>query len=157
MTASGRHKLRNMGCASRLSASCYAWWPGTLAAAVLGSVVLQSVAQTNTTGCDATCQGRQLAAVQSLYSAVGATQSTLSAAAAQTPAHCSWYGITCCSSNITFALLVGSTDLVATSCETPQGVTAISLPSSNLTGSLPGPVWAALTSSLEYLDLSGES
>lgn len=102
--------------------------------------------------CDLACQDAQLAAVQTVLSALGAPQQ--SALAAPGPQHCSWRGVSCCTSNYTLEVSRGLPDERAMACSQPNSVAALVLPMRNLSGVLPAGGWAALQT-LQYLDLTG--
>ena len=100
--------------------------------------------------CNAACQNQQLAAVASFYSRLQAAQRPSASAAMQSPAHCSWQG------NYTLDLSQGFPSSTPVECLQPYGISAILLPSSQLTGSLSDQIWTSLATSMEYLDLTGE-
>lgn len=114
----------------------------------------QPVAQS--TGCNVTCQGGQLAAVNTLFSALGASREPSASAAVQSPAYCALQGVSCCLSNGKLDRSQGFPSTLEVSCLSPNGIAAILLPSFlNLAGRLPEEVWEPLATSLQYLDLSG--
>ena len=126
-------------------------------AALLACFLLHNhvLAQSNT-ACNSSCQQDQLAAVQTLFSSISASQQASTTAAMQSPAYCAWTGVTCCTSNFTLDLSQGFPSNVPVSCSSPSAISAILLPASGLSGSLPARALPALAQSLAYLDLSGK-
>ena len=118
--------------------------------------------------CDAACQAEQRQALQTLFSSLsGATWRNnsrwdLSDAPADNytspvPAHCSWYGVSCCSSTGIVAVFSQYTTPVFFNCSSPSGsVAALNFKLNKLQGPVPSglDVWGPLAS-LVFLSLSG--
>ena len=110
--------------------------------------------------CNTACQQSQQAALQQLYAQTnGATwkeqQGWLQEASASDlalDAHCSWFGVLCCSGNSTLQGMGNGT----LPCSSPGAVLQLSLPGNGLHGKLTADVLTNLTS-LVVLDLPGKA
>ena len=107
--------------------------------------------------CNSSCQADQRKALQLFYSETSGNNWTVNTdwtALEQPPgssdnqAHCSWFGISCCSVNNT---VQGN----GNTCNTPGGIASITLPNNNLDGTLSGDFIAAIEQTITIIDLHG--
>lgn len=103
--------------------------------------------------CDSLCQIEQGEAVRSLFASVGQTPEELEPLPSS---HCRWQGVFCCAADSVVDLSPSFPGSSSLSCRQPYGVSAVLLRSRSLSGSLPEQGWAALASSLQYLDMEGK-
>ncbi|KAK9791166.1 hypothetical protein WJX73_003369 [Symbiochloris irregularis] len=119
--------------------------------------------------CGAACQAQQRTALLELYNATGGPFWSLpvgwgsgdaSYSNASLPAHCGWYRVVCCTLDNQY----GTTTLakeapileLGVACDSPGSVIYLALQLSNITGTLPGAIFPALTS-LTGFDVSGNN
>ncbi len=111
-----------------------------------------------TGNCDATCQSGQRLALQAMYNGLQGTgwQSqngwTSLPANSGTPAmdYCSWAGVGCCTSNLTYSL-----NGYTAACYTANAIVVLSLSANGLQGVFPAAAKASLFKTLEYCSLAG--
>ena len=114
--------------------------------------------------CGDACQAEQRQALQQFFISVSGASWLNSSrwdlsggtnVSAALPAHCTWFGVTCCSATGVARVFSPYTAPVILSCSQPGAVVGLRLVTNGLRGDLPGPaVWQPL-SSLLYLKLSG--
>ncbi|KAK9862513.1 hypothetical protein WJX84_006776 [Apatococcus fuscideae] len=106
--------------------------------------------------CLQSCQLLERESLQVLYASTGgpswiARQGWSATGSSTNDQHCSWSGVTCCSSE-----QIAATGQGNLSCSASGGVVALLLPRNGLLGSLPDAAFQGL-SNLQYVDLSGNS
>lgn len=113
--------------------------------------------------CDGVCQGQQRTALQAFYDRFAGSDwldstgwnAVDSLTPSALPAHCAWFGVTCCVSNVAVITFQYTPPLVL-ECEDNMGVVGLRFVSNRLLGSLSdtAALWSPL-STLLYLELSG--
>ena len=105
--------------------------------------------------CNESCQADQRSALQSLYSSLQG-QNWLSqdgwtlSPAANPQDYCSWSGVACCRSNLTYY-----SSGYTSACYISNAVVALYLPSNQLQGTWPAAAKASLFKTLEYFNAAG--